>query len=111
MNHVVIEVMKEINIDISQKGTNNVFEFLKQGRKYNYVITVCDESSSAQCPLFPGKIKRLHWSFDDPSSFRSTEKEVKSRKRKVRDQIKERISEFIKTEPAPSCHYGLCGSA
>jgi arsenate reductase len=101
VNPVVIAVMKEVSIDISQKATNSVFEFLKQGRKYNYVITVCDESSSEQCPLFPGKIKRFHWSFDDPASFSGTEEEVKDKTRKVRDQIREKIGEFIKTEPAP----------
>jgi arsenate reductase len=101
VNPVVIEVMKEVSIDISQKETNSVFDFLKQGRKYNYVITVCDESSSEQCPLFPGKINRLHWSFDDPASFSGTEEEVKDKTRQVRDQIRKKISKFIKTESVP----------
>ena len=100
VNPIVVEVMKEVSIDISHKETNSVFDFFKQGRKYNYVITVCDESRSGQCPLFPGKIKRLHWSFEEPASFSGTEEEVKSKIRKVRDLIKEKISEFIKTEPA-----------
>lgn len=95
VNPFVIEVMKEVGIDISHKEPNSVFDFFKQGRKYNYVVTVCDESRSERCPLFPGKIKRLHWSFDDPASFSGTEEEVKAKTRKVRDQIREKIGRFL----------------
>jgi hypothetical protein len=37
--------MKDAGIDISGHKTKSVFEFFKQGRLYDYVITVCDESS------------------------------------------------------------------
>lgn len=54
LNPIVVDAMKEIGIDISANETKGVFEFFKQGRRYNYVITVCDESNAERCPIFPG---------------------------------------------------------
>jgi arsenate reductase len=95
INPYVVEVMKEEGIDLSKKGTNSVFEFFKQERKYDYVVTVCDESSGERCPIFPGKTARLHWSFDDPSTFTGSHREITEKTAKVRDQIKARILAFI----------------
>ena len=96
INPYVVKVMKEEGVDLSGKTTHSVFDFFKEGRKYDYVITVCDESSGEKCPIFPGKTFRLHWSFKDPSAFRGSEDEMKSMVRKVRDEIKKRIERFIK---------------
>jgi arsenate reductase len=95
LNPTVAAVMQEIGFDLSHKATNSVFDFLKQGKKYDFVITVCDQSASERCPIFPGKTKRLHWSFADPSTFTGTEEEVKASTRTVRDQIKKAIEDFI----------------
>lgn len=95
VNPLVAEVMKEVGTDISNNKADSVFEFFKQGRTYDYVITVCDESNSERCPLFPGKLKRLHWSFEDPASFSGTDDKIKVQLRNVRDAIKKAIVEFI----------------
>jgi arsenate reductase len=95
LNPVVVEVMKEIGIDISNNKTNSVSEFFKEGRLYDYVITVCDESNAEQCPLFPGVTARKHWSFKDPSALTGTKEEIKIETRKIRDQIKEAVEKFI----------------
>jgi arsenate reductase len=95
LNPVVVDVMKEIGIDISNNKTNSVFEFYKEGRLYDYVITVCDESNAEQCPIFPGVTTRKHWSFKDPSALTGTKEEIKTEIRKIRDQIKEAVEKFI----------------
>ena len=97
LNPVVIEVMKEVGIDISQNKTKSVFDFFKQGKSYDYVVTVCDESQAGACPIFPGTAvtKRMHWGFDDPSSFQGTAKERLEKTREVRDNIKRRIIEWL----------------
>lgn len=96
INPLAVAVMKEVGIDISGNTTKSAFEFLKQGRLYNYVITVCDASSGERCPIFPGITKRLHWDFDDPSSLTGSEEEKLEKTRKIRDQIKEAVQDFIK---------------
>ena len=95
LNPVVVAVMQELGFDISHNATNSVFDFFKQGRKYDFFITVCEQNASERCPVFPGITKRLHWSFADPSAFTGTEEEIKNRTRAVRDQIKTAIEDFI----------------
>lgn len=101
LNPVVVEALKEIGIDISRNKTKSVFDLYKQGRTYQYVVTVCDESSSERCPIFPGLVReRLHWSFQDPSAFQGGPEEKLAKTRVVRDQIKEKIEQFVKAEAA-----------
>ena len=94
LNPVVVEVLKEMGIDISGKKTQAVFDFLKQSKLYSYVITVCDETSAERCPIFPGPAKRLHWGFTDPSRFEGTPEEKLVKTRAVRDQIRQKIEEW-----------------
>jgi arsenate reductase (thioredoxin) len=95
LNPVVVEVLKEVGVDIAGKKTQAVSDFLKQGRHYSYVITVCDETSAERCPVFPGHAKRLHWGFSDPSKFEGTWEEKLQKTRAVRDQIKDRIGQWL----------------
>jgi arsenate reductase len=97
LNPMAVEVMKEAGIDISQNKTKSVFDFYKQGKQYDYVITVCDESQAKGCPVFPGKGERFHWGFDDPSRFTGSHEEKLAKTRIVRDAIKQKIKEWLKT--------------
>ncbi len=94
LNPLAIEVMREVGIDISKKETRSVFDVWKSGQMFAYVITVCDETSAEQCPIFPGITKMLHWSFPDPSTFEGTWEERLERTRHVRDMIRARIEEW-----------------
>ena len=97
LNPLAVGVMKEEGIDISQNKTKSVFDFYKQGKQYDYVITVCDESQAKGCPAFPAKGERLHWGFDDPSGFTGSHEEKLSKTRIVRDAIRDKIKEWLKT--------------
>jgi arsenate reductase len=97
LNPLVVKVMGEAGIDISKNITNSVEDFYKQRRIYDYVITVCDETSGERCPIFPGGSKKLHWTFDDPSTLTGTEEDKIAKIRLIRDNIKEKILDFIKT--------------
>lgn len=95
LNPIVVASLKELGIDISSAKTKSVFDLHKQGRLFQYVVTVCDESNAERCPLFPGLVReRIHWSFKDPSSFSGTPDEKLAQTRVVRDQIKAKIEEF-----------------
>ena len=99
LNPMVVEVMQEVNIDISNNVTQGVFDLFKQGRKFNFVITVCDESSSERCPIFPGVSLRVNWSFPDPASFTGSHDEKLAKTRMVREQIKSKVETFIESHP------------
>jgi arsenate reductase (thioredoxin) len=96
LNPNVVKVMQEVGIDLSQKGTQSVFDLFRMGSLYNAVITVCDGASAEQCPIFPGRVKRVAWSFEDPSAFKGTEEEVLQHTRKIRDEIETAVQDFIK---------------
>ncbi len=98
LNPLVVKAMQENGIDISGNRTKDVLDFLRQGKLFNFVITVCDAASGERCPIFPGVSQRLQWSFDDPSSFTGTEDEKLARTRIVRDEIKSKILEFLNTQ-------------
>ncbi len=97
LNPFAVEAMKEMGIDISNKKTNEVFDFYKEGRIYKYVITVCDESNAEKCPIFPGVSKTIHWSFEDPSSFVGTDQEKLENTIRIRDEIKLKIDDWVKS--------------
>ena len=95
LNPVVVKVMMEAGIDISQHATKDVFSLFLQGKKYDAVVTVCDAASAERCPVFPGSVKRLAWSFTDPSQFKGSEEDILTQTRQVRDEIKSKIEAYI----------------
>lgn len=94
LNPTVVEVMKEVGIDISGNPTKAVFDFIKSGKMFAYVITVCDEASAERCPIFPGVTTRLHWSFPDPARFQGTDEEKLAKTREVRDMIEQKVRQW-----------------
>ena len=94
LNPFAISVLQEIGIDISKNKTQGVFDVFKSGELFAYVITVCDESEAAGCPIFPGVTTRLHWSFPDPSQFSGSIEEKLEQTRHVRDKIDNQIRRF-----------------
>jgi len=94
LNPVAVQVMREIGIDISGKQTKDVWDFVRSGKAFSHVITVCDDTSAERCPIFPGVTKRLHWSFPDPWRFGGTPEEQLAKTREVRDMIKAQIESW-----------------
>lgn len=86
-----IEVMREIGIDISDHRSKSVDAFI--GRPFDYVITVCDNANQ-QCPIFPGKSERIHWSIDDPAETTGNEAERLAAFRSARDELRARLESF-----------------
>jgi arsenate reductase len=95
LNPLAVDVMAEIGIDISHYKAKSVFDLHKEGRHYDYVVAVCDEGNAARCPVFPGQHHRLHWSLEDPSSFEGSPEEKLAFTRRIRDQIKALVIQFI----------------
>ncbi len=94
INPVVVEVMREEGIDISGNKTKGVFGMYKAGKRFHYVITVCEGAAAERCPIFPSAFRTIRWTFDDPSRFEGTHEEKLEKTREVRDRIKQVIEEW-----------------
>lgn len=94
LNPIVVQAMREIGIDISANQTKSVDSMLASGKQFDYVITVCDETSAERCPVFPGSTQRLHWGFPDPSAIQGDDGAKLARTREIRDLIKARIEQW-----------------
>ena len=96
LNTLAVTAMANVGIDISGNKTKSVLEFFKAGERFDYVITVCDDTGGERCPIFPGICKRLHWGIPDPAAFKGSYKERLRRTRQVRDAIEKKVIAFIK---------------
>ena len=92
---LVIKAMHEAGMDLSKNQTQSVFKLYQQGKLFDYVITVCEESTENQCPMFPGVTRRLNWPFDNPESFEGTHEEKLKQVTRVRDEIRTRIESWV----------------
>lgn len=95
VNPFVVQVMKEDGFDLSEKGTQAAWNLFRDGRFFNYVITVCDRNHEKECPIFPKPFTQLNWPFPDPDSFSGTESEKLEQMRTLRDSIKKKIEQFV----------------
>jgi arsenate reductase len=87
-----IAVMGEIGIDISGHRSKSVDEFA--GQVFDYVITVCDNARES-CPIFPATTKRIHWSLEDPAAVQGTEEQRLAEFRRIRDQLRSLLRQFV----------------
>jgi arsenate reductase len=87
-----ITAMRDIGIDIAHHNSKSVDAF--SGQEFDYVITVCDNAKE-QCPVCPGKTKRIHWSFADPAAAKRDEELRLAVFRRVRDEILHRLQLFV----------------
>ena len=88
---MAVEVMKEIEIDISAHTSKHLDEFLQ--REVHTVITVCGNADQA-CPIFPGQAEKHHWPFDDPAKAPGSKEEIRAVFRRVRDEIRVKFEAY-----------------
>jgi arsenate reductase len=95
LNPVVVQVMKEIDYDLSKNETKSVFDFFKENRRYQAVIKVCDQINGERCPIFPQTLINENWNLEDPSAIEGDDEAKRARTREIRDQIQEKVLAFI----------------
>lgn len=92
VNPGAIAAMREIGVDISGHRSDHVDAYLGTG--IDTVITVCDRAAS-NCPTFPERTDKVHWSFDDPAEATGSEEERRAEFRRVRDEIAAAIRNWL----------------
>ena len=95
VNPLAVRAMAELGIDIGHH-TSKLYESVMHQR-WDYVITVCDNAKES-CPLVPGSVKRLHWSFEDPSQATGDDAQRLAVFREVRDQIRDCLTAWLQNE-------------
>jgi arsenate reductase len=93
---LAVRAMREVGIDIGSHQSKTLEGFLNE--PWDDVITVCD-SANESCPILPRTVRRLHWSFEDPSRATGTEDERLQVFRRIRDEISARIRRWLAERP------------
>jgi arsenate reductase len=109
-----VQVMAEAGIDISRQQSKHV-ETLR-GMTFDAVITVCGHANES-CPVFPGRVQRLHAGFEDPprlSLGADSEEEALRHYRKVRDEIRryvQALPEILEESSGPGEGNASCSES
>lgn len=98
INPLTIKVMKEKGIDISNQYSKGFEDF--DNKRFGFLITVCSKAEE-NCPVFPGISIRMFWPFDDPDDVNGTEEEKLNKFREVRDEIENKVKEFVENDGNP----------
>jgi arsenate reductase len=92
-----IAVLAEIGIDISHHRSKAVSEI--PASEVDTVITLCGEE---ECPVFPGKVRRLHWGLPDPAAAEGPESARLDAFRRTRDELRRRLAALFGQQPPGS---------
>jgi arsenate reductase len=92
LNTLAVRIMQELGIDISKNRSKSVNEFYHD--KFDYIITLQDIVRE-QMPDFQGSHTKIHKSIEDPTQLKGSDKDKLEAFRKVRDQIKDWLSDFV----------------
>ncbi|MBI4350668.1 MAG: arsenate reductase ArsC [Elusimicrobia bacterium] len=91
-----IKAMAEAGVDISGHRSKHASEF--RDTAFDLVVTVCDKARES-CPVWFGKARKLHRSFEDPPFLAreaKSEEEALAPYRRVRDEIRAFVSGLFK---------------
>jgi arsenate reductase len=91
---LTLRVLKEKGIDTAGLRSKDSSEFMGKMR-VNHLIIVCENAQQSCLRIFPGMMNKEYWPFDDPPAFEGTEEEKLAKFREVRDEIDERIQQWL----------------
>lgn len=97
INPLTIRVMEELGISMDGHRSKSIGEFLGR-QSVRHAIFVCSQAED-RCPaIWPFTYSRLSWPFEDPAAFRGSDEDKLEKFREVRDQIKNRILEWLDSQ-------------
>ncbi len=92
----VIEVMRELGIDVSGQRPKGLHE-LPQGVRFSKVIVVCAEADR-NCPAVFASGQRLSWPTEDPAAAAGSREAVLAFTRRVRDELDRRLCDWLRAQ-------------
>ena len=94
LNPYAVIVMAESGVDISNHKSTNVKDLMHID--FDYIITVCGHANE-NCPVFPGRTKKIHVGFDDPPTV-ALNLETKEEKLNCYRRVSNEIKDFVGNE-------------
>jgi arsenate reductase len=88
VNPFAVAALAEVGIDIAGQRSKSVVEV--DAGSVDVVITLCADEV---CPVFPGRVKRIHWPLPDPAAEPALGSPMEAF-RDVRDELARRIAEL-----------------
>ncbi|WP_309399237.1 hypothetical protein [Cerasicoccus maritimus] len=97
-------IMAEVGIELPAEGPASVFDLYKSGAPFDYVVTLCNQATTEQCPIFMTNVDVLYakaaqvipWSISDFQSLEGTPELRKKGARLIRDKIHFEVLALIK---------------
>ena len=94
INPLTVQVMKELDIDISAQRSKHLREYL--GRLPVHILIIVCGDADQTCPtIWPGALSRYSWRFDDPAAAQGSAEEKLQTFRDVREQIHRKIKDWL----------------
>lgn len=100
------EALKQIGIDISRYASKQIEHLLGTG--IGTVISLFDDANDA-CPIFPGKVNRYHWGFEDPPKAAKKGESERGALRCLRDEIRKNFEAYASGSSARRFQKGASG--
>ncbi len=97
VNPLAVAALDEVGIDIRGQRSTAVDDV--DPAAVDVVVTLCAEEV---CPVFPGRVRRLHWPLPDPAGASGSDAERRQRFRSVRDEIARRLADLDPLVARPS---------
>ena len=89
VNPLAVAALDEMGIDIRRQRSTSVDDV--DPASVDVVVTLCAEEV---CPVFPGRVRRVHWPMPDPAAASGSDAERLERFRSVRDEIARRLGDL-----------------
>jgi thioredoxin type arsenate reductase len=97
VNPRTLRALEDAGVDAAGLRSESVADYATQS--FDYVITLCDDAAE-RCPVFPGGVRRLHWSLPDPAAMTGTDAQRQAAFARTIDALRRRITEFaIESRP------------
>jgi len=91
---LVVEVMQEVGIDISNQPAKPLAQSLKE--HFVCVVTLSDDTRE-RSPIWPFTLNLFHWNVMDPAAADGPTEQRREVFRRVRDEIQRNVWEFANT--------------
>lgn len=100
---VITEIMTEAGFEFTGQRPRSVFNYKENNEQYDYVLSICDESTNEICPvlydsieaLFSESARIIKWDIPDISAVEGEPEEVKKKLRRIREKIAAKVRNFL----------------